>query len=282
MIVYDVVLKFEQFAKLKIKSFDGDHDIILFDDNKDCVVTERFDLLSYRVDSINVEKIEPVPYHADTDSMREFCEYCIELDVSKPTLMTKLSSLLMYYMPQRDSLLSTIDGLIHYIRDDLKICFIRLLFNKWFVPNSYLEFDELQCCAESIFQNINYNFVYIYNKNIWKRSSKKYKYPVFRIWVAHFDEVPAKEKYLGFINWDHDFFDGTMVFTLEPEPKWLQDYDKIKRQLRSNIISKDEIQKVVDYVSNNYELFRSAWDVNTEMFGTYQYGFDLTKLKSID
>lgn len=283
MNVYDIVNTMTSGTKLIINLFNDD-DTLLFDNNIDCICVERPDLLSYRVCHISAYDISDcsIAYHIDDNDVYSHpCLSCVELTVYKPTLISRMMVKLRRQVPEYESLKTSFDCISSILLSNLKLCFIRLLFNKWFIPDGYLESMYLQNCADTIRTKINYKYLYIYTKNIRAISTKKYKYPVFRIWVAQFTEETAKEKYLGFINWEHEFYDGTMIFTLEPQPKWLQDYDTIKRQLRGNIISKEEIQKVVDFVANNYELIRGAWDVNTDMFGTYQYGFDITKLKSI-
>lgn len=57
-----------------------------------------------------------------------------------------------------------------------------------------------------------------------------------------------------------------MVFTLEPEQKWLQDYDVVRKRLKGNIKSKEEIQLYVDFVKHNYKIFRAAWDYDQPEF----------------
>lgn len=272
MIIYNLLTEIGSNIRVIVES--SKDQTVLFDDSSDYLLTERKDLSQLSIYScclINNLDDDDVIRHID--DKYNVCDVGLRIQVNPINPI----SFICYK-------LSVFKNWIKYnlfyenIKRILITKFIRIFFNKWYVPDCDLPFMTNKDISANITKTDRVR-VTIYSRDIWLQHNFKYKFPIFRIDVLDYKHP---FKYLGFIDSETEYVDTTMIFSLEPNPKWLQDYNKIKQQLQGNIISKDEIQKLVDFVANNYDLFRSAWDVNTRKFGTFSAGYDMSKIKPIE
>ena len=270
MIVYNLLNHLSRNLRIVIKTADDDE--VLFDNSINYLLTERKDLLQlsiYSCCSINYLDDDKIKYHIDKNNT---CDIKLIIRVNKPNIISKIS----YYLLKLIDWIKT-NVCYDMIKRVVIIKIIRIIFNKWYDPECNLPLMT-NYDIPAVVTKTNVSRVIIYSRDIWLMHDFKYKYPIFRIYVLDHNE---SYKYLGFISSYTEYADATMIFTLEPNPRWLQDYDKIKYQLQGNIISKEEIQRLVDFVKDNYGLFKEAWDTNTYQFGTHFAGFDITKIKPI-
>ena len=235
----------------------------------------------YLVDTISVELEKNIVTRLNSDELSSDTTYSdnvIRMYVHSPQPPLRWAKI-------------TLKNLYYKIRqkfsfENIRLFIIHHFFDKYYTPeDNYLDFmmpnslpsnsmilkDGRNCGGLFTLVTKNTNFL-------------KIKKPYFKLWVYRNKDddidIPELPNQYGTSN---DYrFDYTMAFSLEPNPKPLQSYEKISKRLDGNIRPWDEIEDLLKFVTLNYDLFIEAWNTDTSKMGAYEYGFDISKLRTLD
>lgn len=281
MILYDLMQKLIVYSPCHVQIVD-ECDNVIYDDSSKFLWEHRSDLMPYRISHAStfalgddIEGFEKRMFNLDEDVV---CDLRFIIDVEKPTIFTKLKYKFLTIYQEYFCRNSPLD----YIKYKLKIILTRKFIDEYYLPDN-IEFSSSSTITTEFIKPIGSRLGGQVNTYTADNNSR-YKFPIFRIVVIQHNnsDVYKLSGPLSGKKIEPDLVDITMVFTLEQEPKPLQNYIDVKERLKGNIISEERLNQLIGFVKDNYDLFIEAWYIHPSQFGTFSKGFDESKLKPIE
>jgi hypothetical protein len=245
--------------KLHIE-FNDDFVMGSYDDNSSYLIGRFSNLLCSRV--VNFDS-EDVYESVNTDNENQIMYTRYNILVDKPNIMDVIIGFIKFRLMN-----------LNLTRYNIAVFLNRIFYDKYYIPYSEDLYDNM--VDRDLLYKYDDGKIYIYSENI---KDANYKQPVFRVGVySKVNDDKIRTPLFSPKQDEYENIDSTMVFTLEENPKPLQKYEDVSRRLNGNIISRERLDELVNFVSDNYYEFIKAWYVDTRKVGTLSKGYDETEL----